>query len=201
MIAAKWWCAPIDIGDGLEMTHRLDKQFPNMANFANAESLTVRLRGIMVHQSYDRTGWQAGQNNDLMVLTSSQFGNEPPIQRLHFMQDNVPVGWQTDFFNDVVLAIQGVDDRKRQLTLRVQVYDLDRYDAELLGQIKQASQSVAVSFPPLANYAAAVSFGSAALMKLVDMVDNHDRILEGGQTDCRAQRQGAKRQSSHRFSA
>lgn len=178
MTATKWWCTPLSIEDHGQLTHRLDQQFPITEPFANADPLTVRLRGIMVGQGYDLIHWQPRASNDLMVMTSSQFGSEPPVERLHYMQDNVPLGWQADFFNEIVLALQAYNSAKRQLTLRVQVYDLDQYDTDLLQQIAGASQSVAVAFPPLAVYAAAISFGSGALLNLVDSIDKHDRILD-----------------------
>jgi hypothetical protein len=129
----------------------------------------------MVLESYD---WLSKGKNDIMIVTTSQFGGEPPVQRLHFMKDNVPLGWQGDFFNGVVLGLKAFNAEKRRLTLRIQVYDLDRFETDLIEGVSRASQSVAVAFPRLAPYAAAVSFGVPALVKLVDNLDDHDPIID-----------------------
>ena len=100
---------------------------------------------IRPHETYE---WRPKDKVDLMIVTTTQFGAEPPVQRLHFMQDNVEPGWQGDFFDDVVVAVNGLntEDRKR-LTLHIQVYDMDRFDASLITAVAGASQSVAVAFP------------------------------------------------------
>jgi hypothetical protein len=138
--------------------------------------MTIRVRGAMVLEDYELT---PRDRNDLMIVTTTQFGAEPPVQRLHFMQDNVEPGWQGDFFDDIVLAINGLKtETKRRLSLRIQVYDMDRYDAGLVTAVSGAAQSVAVAFPQLAPYAAVAAFAAPALQKLVENIDDHDRILD-----------------------
>jgi hypothetical protein len=114
-----------------------------------------------------------------MIVTTTQWGAEPPVQRLHFMQDNVEPGWQGDFFDDIVLSVNDLNtDRNKRLTLRIQVYDMDRFDVGLVTAVAGASQSVAVAFPQLAPYVAAVSFAAPALAKLVENIDDHDKIID-----------------------
>jgi len=175
MSASKWWGASEKIGELTKLSSRLDRLFPKTKMMANAEPFTVRVRGVMVLESKD---WWPKKSNDIMIVTTSQFAGEPPVQRLHFMQDNAPLGWQGSFFNSVVLALKAFNAEKRRLTLRIQVYDLDRFGSGLVESVAKASQSVAVAFPHLAPYSAAVSFGVPALLKLIDNLDNHDRIID-----------------------
>lgn len=173
-----WWGTSETIDDKSSLTPRLDMCFKDATVFANAQPFTLRVRGVMVQSEYDRNYLRPLKTNDLMVVTSSQFGAEPPVQRIHFMRDNVRLGWQGDFFNDTILALEAYNDEKRRLTLRLQVYDLDRMNADFVAAIAEMTKSVAIAFPTLANYAAAVSFSAEKLKELVNTLDNHDRIID-----------------------
>ena len=168
----KWWGAPLNLG--IEQTLlRLDQLFPEAAMFSEADSLTVRLRGVMVKEDAD---WMFNNDNDLIINTTFQFGSEPPVQRLHFLKDNLPTGWVGDFFHDIILSTR--DFRDKILTLRVQVYDIDGIPKELISGVRAAATSTVVAFPHLAPYAGAVAFGVPALLELVDHLDDHDCILD-----------------------
>jgi len=176
MSTAKWWGTPAHIQDSIKLSRRLDLLFPDTNIFENAQPLTIRVRGVMVVEEYDKRPWK--DENDIMIVTTTQFGSEPPIQRLHFMQHNVPPGWQENFFYDVVLALRDFNAENKRLTLRIQVYDMDGIEEGLVNAVGKVSQSVAVAFPYLSPYAAAVSFGVPALLKLVDNLDSHDQIID-----------------------
>ena len=176
MSTARWWIAPTKIEESVSLSLRLDRLLPDSSQIQNAEPITIRVRGVMVHEEYDRRPWK--DENDLMVVSTSQFGVEPPVQRLHFMKHDVPLGWQGDFFHDVVLAHRDFNTEKRSLTLRIQVYDMDGVEEGLVDGVQSASRSVAVAFPQLGPYAAAVSFGVPALIKLVDNLNDHDQIID-----------------------
>lgn len=153
---------------------RLDDTFPETEVFADAQPLTVRLRGVMIQEQRDR--FLRG-DNDLMVVTKSQFGNEPPIQRLHFMGKEAGTGWHGDFFHDVVLSLRDLTDER--LKLMVQVYDLDGVPDDLVESVSTfASETTAVLFPHLAPYAGLVGMSAESLLDLVDNIDDHDRILD-----------------------
>lgn len=172
---SKWWVASSKIPATVQLSRRLDQLLPTTKTFENAQSLSIRIRGAMLAEAYDRWG---GKKNDVMIVSTFQFGSEPPVQRLHFLQDNVKLGWQGDFFNDVILALRDFNVTNNVLKLRIQVYDMDGVDETLIQAIGNVSQSVAVAFPYLGPYAAAVSFGVPALLKLVDNIDQHDRIID-----------------------
>ena len=175
MSDVRWMCAPSRIGESVVLSDRLDQVFKDSSVFENAQPLTVRVRGVMILEKYD---WLPWDKNDVAIVTTSQFGNEPPVQRLHFLQQNVEKGWQGDFFNDVVLTIRDFNVEKNMLILRIQVYDMDGIDPGLIEAVSNVSKSVAVTFPHLAPYAASVSFGSSALLTLVENINNHDRIID-----------------------
>jgi hypothetical protein len=188
MSTTRWLGAAPAIDGKTPLTHRLDRVFgsaqdgqagdalPGSCCFADAQALTVRVRGVSVVGSYE---WRPNDKPDLMVVTVHNFGSEPLATRLHFMQDNVDLGWHGDFFEDTVVAMRDykIDD-KRRLTLRIQIYDMDRFDAELVTDVTKVASSVAVTFPALAPYAAAVGFGAPALTKLIENIEQHDRIID-----------------------
>ena len=158
--------------DGAELSP-LDAPFSDDGVFESAQPLTVRFRGAMVRE--DRDPVLRG-NNDLLVVTKFQFGNEPPVDRLHYIGSDEPTGWHGDFFRDTILSVR--DLTKGELTLRVQVYDVDGVDGGLIDAVERASSHAAVTFPQLTPYAGAVGLGVRPLVELVDSIDDHDVILD-----------------------
>ncbi|MBK7919790.1 MAG: hypothetical protein IPJ94_26740 [Chloroflexi bacterium] len=179
MTQEKWWGAPEHITkNGVALTSRLDALFAKgCETIKNTQPLTVRIRGVMIREDLDRD-WLRKDDNDLIIVTTSQFDTEPPVQRLHFMNNNVALGWQGDFFNDTVLAIKAFNEEKRRLTLRIQIYDVDKIETGFVDAIVSSAKSVAVAFPNLAPYVAATSFVLPSFSKLVENFSNHDQILD-----------------------
>ncbi len=176
MTELKWWATPVNIGESA-LLGRLDQYFVGEVGFKRAEPITVRFRGLFVQEDED---WLSFNHNDLVVATTFQFADEPPVQRLHFLAQEVPLGWQEDFFSDVVLSVR--ECKSRVLTIRIQVYDVDILDRDLIRDVQEAarhvSTSVAIAFPQIAPYAGAVGFAVPAFMNLVDNLAHHDRILD-----------------------
>lgn len=140
--------------------------------FRKAQPMTVRLRGINIGENYD--GMLRG-TNDLMVVTKFQLGDEPPVERLHFMEQDVGLGWHDDFFHSVVYSTQ--DYSGKRLTLQLRVYDVDNVNEELIGSAKQLSEHAAGLFPQLAPYLGVVNFAVGPVVELVNNIDEHDKIL------------------------
>lgn len=180
MTQEKWWGAPETITKNeVALSSRLDALFSkDCETIKNTQPLTVRIRGVMICEDLDRDWLKFKNDNDLIIVTTSQFDTEPPVQRLHFMKNNVPLGWQDNFFNDTVLAIKAFNEEKRRLTLRIQVYDVDKIETGYVDAVVNSANSVATAFPNLAEYAAAVSFAVPALTKLMENINNHDQILD-----------------------
>lgn len=173
-----WWVAPMkDINPIVELSG-LDSYFSPENQFHEAEPITINLRGVNIVESMDAKPWHRSDKNDLMIVTLSQFGKEPPVTKLHFMKDNVECGWQGDLFHDVVLAMRDFKDLTNSLTIRVQVYDLDKFDKSVIESVCDMAQSTAIAFPALAPYVGAASFGAKAASNLVNNIDQHDMILD-----------------------
>jgi len=151
----------------------LDEPFTDESIFDSAQPLTVRFRGAMIEEDRD-PGLRA--DNDLLVVTKFQFGSEPPLDRLHYMGSDDPTGWQGDFFRDTILSVR--DLTKEELTVRVQVYDVDGVDSGLVDAVASVSSHAAVTFPQLTPYAAAAGLGVRPVVELVNNVDDHDVILD-----------------------
>lgn len=150
----------------------LTEQFSQREIFQSAQPITVRLRGVMVRTDYE---WALAGSNDLMIVTKFQVGDEPPVERLLFMQHDAQLGWQDDFFNDVIFSTR--DFTGERITLRLQVYDIDNIDQGLVQSAKKLSKQV-TSFPVLAQYKPLVDVAFGPVVKLVDTLDDHDQILD-----------------------
>lgn len=141
--------------------------------FSSAQPMTVRLRGVMTTK--EREMFLRG-GNDLVVVSKFQIGDEPPVERLHLMENDLESGWHDDFFDDIVFTTR--DFTGERLTLRLQVYDVDSIDKSIVESAKQLAKKAAGIFPQLAPYAGAVSFAVEPVVDLVDNIDDHDRILD-----------------------
>ena len=176
MTALKWWATPLAVGEATAL-RRMDQYFVGEAGFQDAEPLTARFRGVFIKDDED---WFSFNRNDVVIATTFQFVDEPPVQRLHFMKREVDLGWHDDFFNDVILSVREI--KSRMLTLRLQVYDVDIMDRSLIEGVQEAakhvSTSVAIAFPQIAPYAGALGFAVPAFMNLIDNLGRHDRILD-----------------------
>ena len=100
--------------DGTNALGPLDTPFEGEQVFEHAQPLTVRFRGAMLRT--DRDPFPRGEN-DLLVVTSFAFGDEPPVDRLHYVGSDDALGWHGDFFHDTVLSLRDLtkDELTRQL--------------------------------------------------------------------------------------
>ncbi|MBW2733746.1 MAG: hypothetical protein JRH20_15265 [Deltaproteobacteria bacterium] len=149
----------------------MTENFTGEQTLGAADNLTLRVRAVMIREHED---W--AHKNDLIIATTFQVDRAPAVRRLHFLKDNVPLGWQEDFFNDVILSQR--DFTGKTVTIRVQVYDMDGIDSKLIAGVEAAAQSAAVALPALAPYAAAVGFAVPAFLKLANSLDDHDQIFD-----------------------
>ncbi len=173
MTRRRWWGAPLALERPAAL-RRLDQLFTDTEpTFGMAQPLTVRVRGFMLREDED---WHVRGDNDIAVVSTFQFGAEPPVQRLHYLQDGVSRGWHGAFFHDTVLSVRDLD--AGILSLRVQIYDVDGISGTVVEQVVDAASSVAVAFPQLARYAGGLAALAPSLLKLVDQLDQHDAIID-----------------------
>ncbi|MCB0023365.1 MAG: hypothetical protein M9936_09370 [Caldilinea sp.] len=176
MAEIHWWGAPRHIGSLTQLSPRLDELFtPGVPIFESSQKMTASLRGVMVrHPALDKNG-----KNDLIVVTTNQFGDSAPTPRLHFMKDSVPIGWQGAFFDDTIVAVNDLRPGWRKLTVRVQVYDLDRIPVDLFTAVGTlAATGVGVAQPQLFAFAGAASAVVGPLVKLINNLNQHDEIID-----------------------
>jgi hypothetical protein len=152
---------------------RLSESFSDTDAFARAQPLTVRVRGVMIVEDRD---WRVFGGNDLMVVATTQFGSEPPVERLVYLGQDDELGWHGDFFDDVVLSIRDLKDER--LTVRIKVYDVDGIAGEVVRAVASVADDAAVLFPQLGPLAGLVAPGIEALVDLVDNLDEHDRLVD-----------------------
>ncbi len=172
------WGASRKIGLKTKLT-RMDELFPEESLFEEADPITVRVRGVLILENEDKDEWFSKKKNDVLIATTYQFGDEPPVQRLHFMEDNVELDWQGPFFNDIVFSKRDFNpEEDHTLTLRIQVYDIDKIPEKLISGVREMASSAAVAFPVIAIYAGAVAFAAPTLLKLLDQLNDHDRIID-----------------------
>lgn len=172
MSAYTWWGCARDLTEDADLKRPSELFDEEESVFEPAQPLSVRVRGVMVREDED---WWFRKDNDIAIATHFQFSNEPPVQRLHFLQNESDLGWKEGFFRDVVFSVR--DFKGELLNLRLQVYDLDGVSKEFISGVESVSKAAAVAFPVLAPYAGLVGLAGPALLRLVDHLDDHDEIL------------------------
>ena len=172
-----WWGAPEKITDKAELRSPVEK-FDGSNLIREAGQVTVFIRGVMVLERYDAGRFIGRKDtNDLFVATTYQIGTEPTITTVHYIQENAELGWHGDFFSNVALSED--DFNSDHITLRLQVYDLDRYDKYKRVVEKVLKEfNVGLIFPALLPY---MAFGveiSKPILDIVNTIDTHDRIID-----------------------
>ena len=143
--------------------------------FEPAAPLSIRLRGLNVTAQRDMD-LPFVEGNDLIVVTKTRFGSEPPVRRLHDLRRNVEPGWKNDFHYDVLLSLRDFSDKR--LTLEVQVYDVDGVPQWLIDRVGELAPLTEIVLPALAPAAELPNMSGKKLLELVDSVDDHDPIID-----------------------
>lgn len=171
-----WWGTSEKIQDFEELRPLVEK-FPKSKLIKKASPMTIYLNGVMIRERYDQRFFHSKDTNDLFVSTTYQVGTEPTINVVHYIKENAELGWHGDFFSNIVIAEE--DFTSDHVTLRLQVYDLDRYDKyKSIIESAFSEFKIGVVFPVLLPYMAFASSISKPLMELIDVMDTHDKIID-----------------------
>lgn len=140
-----------------------------------ADPVNVSLRGVNVPDTY---GFFEGETNDLMIVAKFQFDDQPPINRLLYLKNDVEPGWFDDLFDDVILTTN--DFSYDELNIHLQVYDIDKIDPQLAESVSKLVEEAAsiVTNPLLSQFAGFVDFAAEPLIDLVNYINEHDRIID-----------------------
>ena len=169
-----WWGAPEKIEEKSALRSPVEK-FPGSKLIRRADPVTIFLRGVMITEKRDR--WKLRNTNDLFVATIYQIGTEPTITTVHYIRKNAELGWHGDFFSNVVLAED--DFTSDHITLRLQVYDLDKNKyGNLVETAFKELGIVGIVFPAISQYLSLASIVSRQLLDLINAIDTHDRIID-----------------------
>jgi len=215
-LAANLWIAPMKDVDanGSELSY-LDKYFSqrtnkdddtsNISRFYEGDNITVTLRGVWIKDSEDPrikiNGKNAefhpfgcGTTNDLFIVSNHQFGTDPRVEKIHFMQNNTPLGYVSDFLNRRILAVKDFKDLDECLTLNLRIYDIDETDTKFVDMTKELANNAIAAVPVLYQYTVPLKVASEAIesiSKLVDNLDPHDEIIDE-RIDLEAANEGTK---------
>lgn len=203
-IPSNLWLAPLkfDKNSGVAELSGLDEYLSELSEinnnpsevsrFYSGDPITVTLRGIMIRECEDpkflREGlhmevhpFSGGKSNDLFIISNYQFGTDPKVEKIHFMQKGAELGYVDDIRNRRILAIRDFKDLKEGLTLILKVYDIDKMDTEFIDLAKNLANSAIATIPVLYQYSIPLKMGTEAMdsmAKLADDLDPHDKIID-----------------------
>lgn len=177
----------------------------DISRFYEGDNITVTIRGVMIRESedpkYRRDGLQVefhpmsgGKTNDLFIVSSYQFGTDPKVEKIHFMQNGTPPGYVNDFLNRRILSVGDFKDLNECLTLNIRIYDIDKTDTRFVDMAKELADNVIAAVPVLYQYSVPLKVATDSMdsiFKLVDDLDPHDRIIDE-RLDLEATKSGTK---------
>jgi len=177
----------------------------DVSRFYEGDNITVTLRGVMIRECEDRKyrrdglkvelhPMSSGMTNDLFVVSSYQFGTDPKVEKIHFMQNGTPLGYVNDFLNRRILSVGDFKDLNECLTLNIRIYDIDKTDTGFVDMAKELADNVIAAVPVLYQYSIPLKVateGMDSIFKLLDDLDPHDRIIDE-RLDLEATKSGTK---------
>lgn len=179
---SQWWFARDQFQDRLSRLGSTTQAGSADWHFKEAQKLSVTMEGAWVRDDHD--GFVAG-DNDVIVTSKHRVGARPIIDKIHFYRQEVPEKtWIGHFFHPLIF---GTDDFREleveEITLEVRVYDEDSLsDTEgraIEGVISAGTLAAAVAFPVFAPFSGLAAGLGKTLVRLVDDLNEHDRIVEG----------------------
>jgi len=203
-IRSSLWVAPLnfDAAQGITELRGLDAYISELSEmekdpykvsrFYSGDPITVTLRGVMILEGEDPEFRREGRNlevhlfgsrksNDLLITSNYQFGTDPTVEKIHFMQKGAKLGYFDDFRNRRILAIRDFKDLNEGLMLNLKIYDIDKMDTEFLDVAKDLANSVVATIPVLYQYSIPLNMATGIIesgAKLFDNLDPHDRIID-----------------------
>lgn len=161
-----------------------------VSRFYSGNSITVTLRGAMILESEDpkyRKGFHGelhpfknGKTNDLLITSSYQFGTDPKVEKVHFMEKDAKLGYFDNFRNRRILALRDFKDLDEALMLDIRIYDIDKMDTDFLEAAKSLANSAIASIPVLYQYSIPLNMAAGIVesgSKIIDELDPHDPII------------------------
>jgi hypothetical protein len=213
-LPSKLWIAPLkDTDTNGSKLGCLDKYISEnkdkpeeSSRFYSGDQITITLRGVMIRESEDpkirRDGlhvelhpFGCGKTNDLFIVSNYQFGTDPKVEKIHFMQHKTPLGYIDDFLNRRILALRDFKDLDECLTLNLRIYDIDKTDTKFVDMAKDLANNAVAVIPVLYQYSIPLKMASGAIdsiSKLADDLDPHDKII-----DERIDLEAAKAETKH----
>lgn len=171
MSGFKWWGSKRSITDSnnlQQFTSLFDEDVPQ---FNKADKIAVIFRKLVIFKEED---WAT--DNDLIVVSTFQFDDEPQVTRLHYLKHNVPIETNlTPFFHDLIFSTNDFNDSA--LTLEIKVYDLDDMDEDIINSVTGVAQTAAVAFPQIAPFTAFIGLVGASIIPFINSLDEHDVII------------------------
>ena len=198
------WMAPLkfEVTEGLSELKKLDvyiselseanKDPKDVSRFYSGDPITITLRGAMIRECEDpkfrRDGkdiefhlLSGGKTNDLFILSNYQFGTDPKVEKIHFMEKSRELGYVDDFKNRRIIAMRDFKDLQESLTLFIKIYDIDKMDTEFIDTAKSLANSAIATIPVLYQYSVPFMMATGtidAMTKLADNLNKHDKIIE-----------------------
>jgi hypothetical protein len=158
--------------DGGASLQRTTSDFSGEKTFETAAPLSIRLRGVNVAEDYESV---LRGKNDIIVVTKTWFGNEPPVSRVHKFESIDP-GWYDAFVYNVMLSLR--DLRDEILTVRVQVYEIDGVPSWVLEEFNTLEQAMELVLPDIGPLSDTYAEVGKELLELVDALDQHKQVLD-----------------------
>lgn len=171
------WFVPFDTQD---LCSPYDPH-PAASPIAAAEPFTVSLRTIMVAEPPQSPLHRLIRSSrDVLVLSSAALGDKPPLQRVHYFAENLPLKTVVnDFIADVMYVVEDYSGRDH-LWLELQIVDVgtDPHEREtLLSKFDALATSAGSVFPVTLPYTLIATTLATMVDKFMSGVTRNKPVL------------------------
>lgn len=180
---SNWWYTPERLPEALtDLILPASNIVNGSKEIKKASAMTVYLHSVFIVTSKDHFGImkkRPADVNDLFIATTHKTGDTAKVQRIHYYKENVPINrLYSNFFDSVIYST--VDFKSDVFLLNIQVYDIDNRDKhqEVLSAIFENANSIGVIFPALSPLTAMTFSVAKGIVKLVDSLDKHEKIID-----------------------
>jgi len=180
MADSVWMFAPEKLTRSTPLSSTATKVRSGSTKIESASELSIQLRYVYVHESYDQ-GWhglKGGKTNDLLISSKFQTGEERTVTQVHKFLPKRKIGLNGPFIKTNICSFS--DFKSSRLNVQIRIFDVDDY-SKIAKTVKNANtvfSSASSIFPAITAAAGIISPVSQALVSLIDSADEHESIID-----------------------
>ena len=144
----------------------------------SSQSFTISFVSCVVPKNFES---RRHDDNDILILTKSQIGNSPKIERVHFWGKDIPENLNIDdIWAETVLLVEDYD-KGDTLVIEWHVLEIDSDDgirAQTINSLRSLVSSFGSAFPVLVPFMAASNSVIGLVKAILSKIETNEQIIQ-----------------------